>query len=64
MKNKDTEIIAEYLHDIILEHDGKGIDTAIFDGEEWTVKMSAIDHSAVTLSGGKGRVFRITVEEV
>ena len=64
MKNKDTEIIAEYLHDIIVEHDGKDIDTVIFGGEEWMVKMSAIDHSAITLSGGKGRVFRITVEEV
>ena len=64
MKNKDTEIVAEYIHDLIIEHDGKDIDTAIFGGEEWMVKMSAVDHSAVTLSGGKGRVFRITVEEI
>jgi len=64
MKNNETEIIAEYLHDLIINHDGKDIDTAIFDGEEWMVKMSALDDSAVTISGGKGRVFRVTVEEV
>lgn len=64
MKNNETEIIAEYLHDLIVDHDGKDIDIAIFDGEEWMVKMSALDHSAVTLSGGKGKLFKITVEEV
>jgi len=64
MKNKDTEIVAEYIHDLIIDHDGKDIDTAIFGGEEWMVKMSAADSSAVTLSGGKGRVFKITVEEI
>ena len=64
IKNNETEIIAEYLHDLIINHDGKDIDTAIFDGEEWMVKMSALDDSAVTISGGKGRVFRVTVEEV
>jgi hypothetical protein len=64
MKNTHTEIIAEYLHDLIINHDGKDIDTAIFGGEEWMVKMSAADNSAVTLSGGLGRVFKISVEEI
>lgn len=64
MKNKDTEIIAEYLHDLIIEHDGKDIDTTVFGGEEWMVKVSTVDHSAIVISGGRGRVFRIAIEEI